>query len=127
MSPLLVAWGPAVLWAAVLFVLSGVSDAPRIPVLAVHDKLVHLFLYSVLGSALGWGAWRDPRRLPLWVPVALGIVYGAVDEWHQSFVPRRDPSWADFGVDVLGILLGFGILLGALRRWRPGPGPRETR
>jgi VanZ family protein len=34
--------------------------------------------------------------------VLMTAVYGALDEWHQSFVPGRFPERADFYADVLG-------------------------
>lgn len=111
----LIAWGPAVLWAAVLFLLSELHGVPRSELAALNDKVVHLFLYGVLGAALGWGKRRSRPRIPHWSVLGVGFVYGAVDEWHQHFVPRRDPSLADFGADVVGVAVGYLLLLGAFR------------
>jgi VanZ family protein len=36
-------------------------------------------------------------------PVALGIIYGFSDEWHQSFVPGREASLRDIFFDGLGV------------------------
>jgi VanZ family protein len=110
-----VSWGPAVLWAAVLFFLSATPDFPgggllrRIP---GGDKLVHLALYAVLGVALAWGRRRHWRSAPpsLWVHAALilaGALYGVSDEWHQSFVPGRDASALDWLADLCGVTLGY--------------------
>jgi VanZ family protein len=71
----------------------------------VNDKLVHLGLYSVLGAALAWGAWRTRRGIV--GLLLLGFSYGAVDEWHQGFVPGRDPSMGDLLADGAGVIVGF--------------------
>lgn len=114
-------WGPAALWAAVLFLFSeipGLSGGPRIP---VDDKVVHFVLYGVLGAALGWGRWMSERPTPHAATLAVGWAYGAVDEWHQSFVPGRSPDPADFLVDVAGVTAGYVVFLFLARRIA-GPG-----
>jgi len=37
----------------------------------------------------------------------IGVGYGALDEWHQSFVPGRDVSVADWGADIAGMIIGL--------------------
>jgi VanZ family protein len=94
--------------------MSATPDPPggglfsRIP---AGDKLAHLLLYSVLGVALAWGSRRQlgARALP-WQHAALiaaGALYGLSDEWHQSFVPGRDASAADWLADLCGVTLGY--------------------
>jgi len=77
----------------------------------MSDKVVHLGLYAVLGLALAWAGresgWNRPFLL-----LALGFGYGVLDEWHQSFVPGRDPSFGDLLADGVGVALG--VLLGGL-------------
>ena len=110
------AWGPAVTWAAVLFLLSEISTLPRAVELPDVDKVAHFGLYFLLGAALGWGYWASAAGAPHWLLVGLGVLYGVVDEWHQSFVPRRTPELGDFAVDVLGVAVGYILLLFVLRR-----------
>jgi VanZ family protein len=38
--------------------------------------------------------------------IAVVSVFGAVDEWHQSFIPRRSMSFADWIADSSGALVG---------------------
>lgn len=71
-------------------------------------KGAHLLLYGVLGVALaaalngaGFGNWRR------WVLAGLLVVLvGALDEWHQAFVPGRTGR----AVDVLVDLAGYGVM-----------------
>ena len=53
------AWTPAVLWSAVIFVLSSIpgNAFPRLPGWWNADKFVHTGIYAVLG-ALCWYGWR---------------------------------------------------------------------
>ena len=110
----LLAWGPAAIWTAVLFLLSELPPELAGVEFEINDKIAHLGLYSVLGAALAWGVWKS-RRGTFTVPLLLGIGYGALDEVHQAFVPGRDPSAGDFLADCAGVLLGFLFLRSILR------------
>jgi VanZ family protein len=49
--------------------------------------------------------------------LGIGILFALSDEWHQSFVPGRDPSAGDFLADFLGVLLGYTLTRWSLNRW----------
>lgn len=108
----LVAWGPAVLWVAVLFALSELQEIPEAlePLAGVNDKVVHALLYALLGGAMAWGRHSGPLRPPHGLLLVAGYVYGALDEWHQSFVPGRTPSVGDWVADVVGVTVGYAVL-----------------
>ena len=79
------------------------------------DKIVHIVEYSLLGFLLAraWHysvpGWNGAR---LWIAVlAVGILYAASDEFHQSFVPMRDASVYDGVADTIGLSLGCWIRL----------------
>ena len=119
MKEALIAWGPAAVWAVVLFLLSEME--PSGVELAVGlDKLGHLVLYAVLGLALAWGGARSPR-MPAWIPPLAGVLYGVADEWHQSLVPGRDPSGWDVVADAAGIVVGYLLFRGLRRSSRFAP------
>ncbi len=116
----LVAWAPATLWAAFLFYLSSRSTFPSTAYTFLGDKPIHVILFAVLGTALAWGARGWHRQSSQVVLVLTGVAFAATDEWHQSMVPRRDASLADFGADVLGIVAAFLLarwLLGRVAPW----------
>jgi VanZ family protein len=83
----------------------------------MNDKVVHLGLYGILGVALAWGGEKSAWGGTL-VLVALGIGYGFLDEWHQGFIPGRDPSAGDLVADAVGVVLG--VILGGLLFTRLG-------
>ncbi|MBI4540021.1 MAG: VanZ family protein [Gemmatimonadetes bacterium] len=116
----LISWGPAAAWAVVLFFLSQQGDLGKSDLFAHADKLAHLSLYAVLGATLAWGrGWRR-SPIPHWLLVLAGVLYGASDELHQSWVPGRSPSAVDLVADGLGVIVGYALLL---RFW---PGRRIT-
>jgi len=105
----LTAWGPAAIWAAVLFLLSELPGDTVGSGWGINDKVAHLGLYLVLGASVAWAASRS-RRIPGAIFILIGVTYGALDEWHQAFVPGRDPSSADWLADAAGVLAGFFLL-----------------
>ncbi|HXU61560.1 MAG TPA: VanZ family protein [Polyangia bacterium] len=122
------AWGPAVLWAAVIFVLSSLS-ANHVPILPGQtDKLVHGTVYAILG-ALCFRAiamtWTWPHRPAIAIATLLALLYGVTDEIHQTFTPGRTPDWRDALADMIGGLVG-ALVFAAVSRSR-GPRREESR
>jgi VanZ family protein len=116
MKKTLISWAPTILWGTVLFVLSAQSHLPSGLSFPFDDKVAHLLLYLVLGGTLAW-AGRDSTRPSAHVAlILLGILFALTDEWHQSFVPHRDPSPGDFLADSLGLIVGFVLARKAIRR-----------
>lgn len=109
---------------AVIFWLSAQSNP--LPLLTAHvwDKALHLTEYAVLG-ALYWRA-LDGEHLNVWTATALavlaGSLYGASDEFHQSFVPLRMADVHDWLADTLGAMVGvalYGWMMVQILRSRP--------
>jgi VanZ family protein len=48
--------------------------------------------------------------------VAGASFIGALDEWHQMFLPGRHAGWHDLAMDVIGSLLGAALLALAQQR-----------
>lgn len=103
-------WGPALVWAAVLFLLSSWPNPTGPAWLQVSDKVVHFVLFAVLGGALGLGRQWSGGAVPHWLVIGVGMLYGAMDEWHQALVPNRVPSLADWYADVGGVLFGYLVV-----------------
>jgi len=88
------------------------------------DKAAHFLEYALLGYLLARSLGESrPRWFAVWF---LAAAYGLLDEYHQSFVPGRDPSGADFLVDAAGA--AAGVWFGSMGRrggCRPPAGPKE--
>lgn len=113
----ILAWGPAVGWAVLLLLLNELRELPPTlrPVMdLLGDKVVHVLLYTTLGAALAWGRIRVEGRVSHPVLLLVGYAYGGITEWHQSYVPGRTASVADWGANVVGVTLGYVLILVAV-------------
>ena len=113
-------WGPAILWFALIFVLSSQPSLPSPG--QISDKQAHAFTYGVLAvlclmGLTGW-RWRRVAGASLLGAFVIAVLYGVSDEFHQSFVPGRTPDVADVLADAAGAALaltaawGWAILVG---------------
>jgi VanZ family protein len=95
----------------VLFVLSELRVVPPAAraFLLPSDKVVHFLLYVTLGALLAWARHVGGRGVHVALILA-GVAYGALDEWHQSFVPGRSPDLEDWFADAAGVVAGYVAL-----------------
>jgi len=105
---------PALCIAALIFYLSSRPTLPvPLPPILGADKLAHLAAYAVLSFlACFWIRAESWKRRPVLFFVSVVLIvslYGALDEFHQSFVPGRMPSVWDWLADTLGA--GLGVLV----------------
>jgi VanZ family protein len=71
-------------------------------------KLAHISEFGVFSVTVFLGV-RGPRsgwklNWAVWT-LLVAIAYAGLDEWHQSFVPLREPSVRDVFIDSFGALL----------------------
>lgn len=112
------AWLPAIGWATLLFVLSSIPGAafPQVPGWHV-DKLVHAFLYFVLGFFCARALRATTRATGAALALLATLIatgYGVTDELHQLLTPRRSCDWRDVVADGAGALLGAGVAVTAI-------------
>ena len=62
------------------------------------DKVAHFCYYGLMAVLLAHGL----GRRWLWVVLLLVPIVGALDEWHQLYVPGRDASVFDWMADAAG-------------------------
>lgn len=109
-------WLPVLAWAALIFAFSSVPSLGT--GLGGWDlvlrKLAHVAEYAVLGALLARAVGAT------WVAFALGVLYAASDEVHQSFVAGRAGRPLDVAIDAVGV--GLGIVV-----WRRIVSPRTPR
>jgi VanZ family protein len=88
----------------------------------VVRKTAHFVEYAVLG-VLVWRAVHfdrafgsySPRR-QFWFALLCCMFFASTDEFHQKFVPTREPAVQDVLLDTCGS--GFGLLVIWGWRWR---------
>lgn len=106
----------ALRWLPALVVVSGIfwlSHQPTWPDFAVGypDWLLHGGAYAVVGLTFWYGMGGDWNRPlapgALLVTLVLASLYGATDEFHQSFVAGRSATVSDWMADSLGALIGL--------------------
>ena len=79
------------------------------------DKVVHFVAYATLGGSVAWAArLRHVRRALLWICVVSSL--GALDEWHQQFIPSRSMDLRDWMADTAGAVAGLTLVSALL--WR---------
>ena len=109
MSRRLLLWAPPLLLLLYEIYLSSQSVLPSFPIhFSQIDKLEHAayfflmttFAYRALRFGEGWG------RAAAAAAISCGaLAYGALDEWHQSFVPFRDVDPWDVVADTTGAIV----------------------
>ena len=109
--------GPALLALGILFGLFVLGAQPfavnLIP--SPWDQLAHVAVFAVLACALGLLSGQRGGRMLLFA-VAGALFIGALDEWHQMFLPGRHAGWDDLAMDAIGSLLGAALLAFARQR-----------
>ncbi|MXZ00503.1 VanZ family protein [Candidatus Poribacteria bacterium] len=127
-------WLPSLLYMALIFAVSSMEQPP-LPMPQFEwltiDKLYHFIEYAILGGLLAWAFVKaKPPIVPsalIWVLAAvISILYGASDEWHQTFVPGRFATLADWVADALGSIAGvLGIYLYYRSSQQPAAGSQQ--
>jgi len=118
---------PALLWAAIVLLLTGLPGNvfPEIKSFwdwLGPDKVVHLFIFGVQSFLILWGfrdgffAGRD-RKLLTWAAVVSSSFYGLLTEVLQRYVfVGRSGNVYDFLADTIGALLGWLLFLWIFRK-----------
>jgi VanZ family protein len=105
-------WGPVVLYMGLIF-WSSSRERPGI-LSTTPDYLLHGLAYSLLSvlsvRALAKRLFSDLKAVEIAGGIAIAILYGMSDEWHQLHVPGRDGSLADVLADSVGAVLGGAFL-----------------
>ena len=114
MKKFLYYWLPPVLWMSFIFLLSsrhriGLSEVYMYNFIIF--KSLHMIEYAalffMLFRAINKTFTNVSKKNALMIAVVLAILYGISDEVHQTFVPTREGTIRDIGIDSIGILLCF--------------------
>lgn len=103
-------WGTyTAAWTAALLTPQPVAIADAIlPHEAVFptSKALHVAAYAGLAALTGWLRLPSPVRR---VMLLFLSCHALATEYLQNYVPSRTASWADVGIDHVGILLGLAL------------------
>ena len=114
-------WSPTLAYMMLIWALSSIPSAAPVVIIPMQDKVVHLVEYAVLAIlychsiAQTMPRWKKPAVVVL--SVVLAALWGAVDEWHQSFVPNRNSDVMDALADTLGAIIGCAVAVRFPRAW----------
>ena len=114
-------WLPPVLWMGLIFILSAQPTLPHHPDTLfdlILKKAAHMIEYGILASLLWRALSRGQGSLSrsAWVTAfVVSVLYAASDEYHQTFVPGRNGTPVDVGLDTVGALIAL-LVVGSLGR-----------
>ena len=100
-------------WIFIMIAITIQSSFAGIPLpnlgISFSDKLLHFFVFGVLGWFLARALFLSRkdifhRRFVIFACI-IGFIFAFTDEWHQSMVPGRTPEFLDWVADSLGILI----------------------
>lgn len=102
-------WLPVILWATTIFILSSISDFSSVPGQAegrsdVLSSIAHIVIFAIMCWLLIRAlivSGIKKRKAVAWGFI-ITIIYGALDEFHQYFVPGREVHLSDWLMDAIG-------------------------
>lgn len=98
-----------IFYCGLIYGLSAQSKLPMPMLFNFQDKIHHAGAYFVM-SLLAWRCfrhWLKQPLIPLLASVGFCSLYGATDEWHQSFVAGRNSDSLDWLADIIGASLAM--------------------
>jgi hypothetical protein len=108
-------WVPPVIWAVVIFLL---SSRPVIPASQIFwkdfivKKSAHVIEYAIF-TVLIYRALKESgvkKYNAGLAAILISVIYGATDEYHQSFTPGREPRVRDVFFDTIGSVFSIYLL-----------------
>jgi VanZ family protein len=87
------------------------------------SKATHLFAYALLSGLVPWLPASSRQRLGLWLLLA---THGALTEFIQLYVPGREGSLRDVGINLAGLCLGLALAQLVSRRRPQAPTERPS-
>jgi VanZ family protein len=113
-------WMAVVLWMGAIFYVSSIPSVAT-PFEPIFDftvkKFAHMVEYGTL-TLLLFNALQIHFSLKghsMLTAALIATLYACSDEWHQTFIPGREGTLRDVGIDTLGVLLATLYLIGSNR------------
>ena len=101
---------PVIAYCVFIFWQSSSASFDTLPTFAHADKVMHLCGYALLGALVARMLVHESlafsRRSLMIAAMVFSTLYGAGDEFHQSFVAERSADIFDVVADGVGSALG---------------------
>ena len=114
-------WAPVFVWAAIIFTFSSLQVGKATEVYwkdFLFKKTAHIIEYGVLATLIYRALINSgiEKKKAMIYSVLGAFMYGATDEFHQSFTPGREPRVRDVVIDSIGATLFIYGILGNLKK-----------
>jgi len=111
MRTIFIYWLAPIIWAAVIFTFSSISDLQIEEIKGwdlVLRKLAHMFEFAVLIVLfLRLGLYKQEADWRIYLVSIIGaLLFAITDEWHQTLVVGRFGSTTDVLIDASGGIIG---------------------
>jgi len=71
-----------------------------------HDKVAHVLVFGLIATTiLRLPVFRTRQGLGMVAAIVLTSLFGALDEWRQSFTPGRFVEFDDWIADTVGAII----------------------
>lgn len=105
-----------IIWALVIFIQSSFPaiSLPKVEWFGI-DKIVHMGVFGML-AGLCYISFLNIKSRNIFTKniylstAIITIIYGALDEIHQYFVPNRSCELQDWLADALGVMIALMII-----------------
>lgn len=110
-------WLTFALWVAAICMLSSMSGPELEPAFEYipSDKVAHFVAFAVGGGLLALavsGSFAFSRNTAAILAMGGVALFGAIDEWHQTFTPQRSGADIyDWIADVCGGVVGAAVVI----------------
>jgi len=108
-------WFPVIIWALVIFSFSSLPTK-KVADFYLQDFLIkktaHVVEFAIFATLFYRAivAYGIFEKMAGGYSVLVSFVYGATDEFHQSFTPGREPRARDVVFDTIGATLAIYII-----------------
>tara|TARA_B100000945_G_C20319292_1_gene566840 strand:- start:599 stop:949 length:351 start_codon:yes stop_codon:yes gene_type:complete len=94
----------------IIFLSTQQFNASKTISLFRFDKIVHFFEYMVLGFLMiNMLTINRMSKTKWYLSILFFLIFPAIDEFLQSFIPNRTPDIYDYYADILGCFVGAYI------------------
>ncbi|MBI2630401.1 VanZ family protein [Candidatus Pacearchaeota archaeon] len=95
---------------AFIFYISSLSFPPNpIQQKDIIPVIYHFSIFLLFSFFLFLACKVDMKYF--FIVLAISLLYAGIDEFHQYYVPGRNCSISDFGIDFLGVINGMFIAI----------------